>query len=68
MYLRMILTLGLMLSLMLMVGCTSLGQMPPEPTKPTLIRTEVPGLLCYDQDNASRLATYIQALQRGYKQ
>jgi hypothetical protein len=55
----------LMISLMLMVGCSSISQ---EPTKPTLIRTHVEGLLCYDQQNAGELAAYIQALQRGYRQ
>jgi hypothetical protein len=47
-----------------LAGC--LQTMPDKPTRPTLIRSNDDGRLCYDMENAAKLGAYIIELERGY--
>lgn len=65
-----ILTLGCVMSLAGLQGC--LGLLPTKeesrpvltlPPKPTLEFVELPGLLCYDEENSRKLGRYILDLR-----
>lgn len=57
-----LLVIGLMVTL---VGCQTLSQRTPLPTKPTLHAvTQLDGGVCFTKQDASALGTYILELER----
>lgn len=61
-------TLKLMLAsgLMLILSACQSTSLPVKPQKPALQRTEAPGLVCYSEEEARKLARYILQLEAGY--